>query len=288
METKEKPWARGKQILKLLYEHGPLSSSGLQAIMNPPITKSGVKQALRALKRRRLIVVNQSGLKGFGANFYQLSVTGDTRPEVSKMLTLPLAALEKPQIVNPDMAYSERCAIWSTWFGFMFGEADVARDIHYKSDPSFKMPFSMTSENWRLSPSILMRMPSKDENQIVTVGIDVDKHYYSSDRIVEKLKKIRESKALNGCIYIAPTDIIEATLSNLRDYRNYRSHKLLSHFDDNFFLFSNGQWSVSEKAPVMVNAYAQPVSLYEWMDSLRTANPQKPKELNSKCGGPCG
>lgn len=288
METKEKPWGRGRQILKLLYEHGPLSSRGLQAIMNPPITKSGVKQAIRCLKRRKLIMVNQSGLKSFGANYYQLSVTSETRPEVSRMLGLPMAALEKPQVINPDMGYTQECAVWATWFGIMFDEAKVARDIHYKSDPSFKMPFAMTSVNWRLRPSILMCIPGKVENQIVTVSIDVDKQYPSAERIVEKLKKLRESKALNGCIYIARTDIIAGVLSTLRDYKDHRNRSLLSHFDDNFFLFSNGQWSVSEKAPVMVNAYAQPVSLYEWINNLRTANSQKPKELNSKCGGPCG
>lgn len=287
MSEQIKDHERGPQILNLLYEHGPLTTRGMRMMLTPPITKSGVRQAIRILKRKKLIVSSGQSQDLYGTKFYQISLSHDTRPAISKMIGLPAMSLERPHQRNPDMFHSQECAVWSTWFGWMFSEAKVARDIHYKHDQSFQMPFPIDSTNWSLRPDILMRIPSEDGIRTVTIAIDCEKFHYHSGRQAEKLRRLSKVDFLDGVIYFGSVGSIEGTAKSMFPDRGRARDHVKNCFDKNFFLYSTGAWSMAHKSPIMFDSYLKPISLYDWVQCLRKTDTRPNRKTESELPAYC-
>jgi DNA-binding MarR family transcriptional regulator len=283
-----KPYGRGKQIIRELYENGPLTATGLRCLLQPPISKSGVKQALKVLRQKKLIVTSKSSLELYRKYYYQLSLTGNTRPIIGKILNLPPMALHYPVLHNHDMGNSQDCAIWCNWFGRMFPNSVVARDIHYKSDTSFKMPFAIDSVDWKHRPDMLMRIASQDSKREFTFAIDLHKDWMNHGKWMTKMLKLYNSGAVRGVIYFGPFRSVESLFKYIAHEQKYTQSRINKCFRDNFILLGTGAWSNSESAPVMFGSDGFPVSLREWINTRSKTEEEKPLEPVSKTPASCG
>jgi DNA-binding HxlR family transcriptional regulator len=70
--TIAQPYVRRVQILQALHEYGPLSSSALKEIVNPPMSPRGINTALKRLCDQDLVIRVHGALPIHAGAYYQL------------------------------------------------------------------------------------------------------------------------------------------------------------------------------------------------------------------------
>jgi len=282
LET-EKPYESGKQILKLLHEHGALSNRGiLRTIWPRVVCSSSIRQSVRLLKYKGLIVDRFDSLPQNCGQFHQISLREETKPIIAKMLNVHPAELEERVVRDQELAHSQECAVWCTRFRRDFPEATVLREHHYVKEEEFKNILVLGRDDNHLKPDILMHFPKQNGRSSTTVAVEVERSRKADARLVEKLRKLSTQSCLDGVIYICSTASLLETVRRLYESRvRERAHRI-NHYGDNFFLFSTGQLSVDHWAPVMLNSELKPISFLDWIHFLRTTSDDGRQEANLK------
>ncbi|MEQ1875659.1 MAG: hypothetical protein ABL958_03370 [Bdellovibrionia bacterium] len=277
-----KPYVRRKQIIRALYENGPLSIRGIKCLIEPLISDNGARQSIRLLKQRGLVIPRFSGLPENCANYYQLSLRDDTRPILSKILEVHPLALMEPLINDNELIHSQECAVWTKWFRMMFPDAEVARELQFKKSEMLMRPLMIDYDNRHLIPDIILRMKNKAEDRFTTVAIEVERSRKASYRIAEKLRKLSCETRLDGVIYICANESISETIRHI--YLSNIRHKAsrVKHYGDNFFLFSNGKFSTVHNGPIMFNSELKQLSLFDWINFLVTTKDETRMRANQE------
>ena len=78
------PYDRGKQILKLLALHEPLSVRGLSQMLEPQIDPRRLRDALSRLYAKNLITKRNDRVFGGSGTFYQISRDQKARERISE------------------------------------------------------------------------------------------------------------------------------------------------------------------------------------------------------------
>jgi hypothetical protein len=83
MKERPLPYERGKQILRTLAEHGPLSRRALDEILYPKIDVRRLQDSLRRLYERGLIMKKYDRIFHNAAVYYQIARGPVARREVA-------------------------------------------------------------------------------------------------------------------------------------------------------------------------------------------------------------
>lgn len=262
------PYSRRLDVLRVLLEHGALSSRGMREIIVPTISERALQYATKRLRDHKFIIRRMDYLPENVGYFFQLSQRKKYREQVSQLLGVTAESLWKPKIRNQELFHSEECAIWKHRLKQMFPNAQLIRDIDIPADPRMDRVLLPLKRKFRLLPDLILRLPKLNGNGDINVAIEIEKTRKSNRRLLIKFNKLASGTRLDGVIYINDNDALAETLRKVYCANTLKSAPRISHYGNNFMLFSNGQYATGATEPKMFNAALQNVSLREWIHFL--------------------
>ena len=259
---------RQLQIVRALYENGPLSLRALQQLIDPPIALRRLQDAAKRLHEGGLVVRRHTGLPPNTGHFIQLCARNDRRELLADLLNVDRDALQVPHFRGQELCHSEACAIWVCRFRQLFPDARFIREHEYSRCSIASRILLSSGADHELRPDFLMRFPRADGKSFVNVGVEVERSRKTDDRLERKLKILATQTLLDGVIYLCDGANITEALRNIYNSRVVSKALRIGHYGANFLLISDGSMTTHGQEPRMVNAKLETVSLAAWIHFL--------------------
>ena len=240
-----KPYSRGPEILRMLYNHGPMSIRGLNRIIPGKMDYRRIADALARLHEGGFVVRRFDSLPKNAGHFYQLSHRKEIRAELAKVVGVPEDQLRAPQIRDQELYHSQACAIWAERFKASYPEARVIRDFQIRRDEEAQNILLNKPHAPDLIPDILIFFPKRQYEERVVIAVEIERSRKSNERVVEKLWRISTQCRLDGVLYVCDYQSITDVYRHLYNTRvrekflriNYRKNYLMFGRDD-YLLFN--------------------------------------------------
>src|SRR5277367_5910845 len=127
---------RGREIVRLLHRHGPLTPGSLMVMMEPKITRRRLNDAIRRLADKHLLYKRRISVYGDKNHFYQIDRHSSARMSCAQILDPSTQEpLQKPIYLIHNPFHSEFCALWTARLERLFPEAKVLRKFESVKDP---------------------------------------------------------------------------------------------------------------------------------------------------------
>lgn len=269
------PHGRGPQILKVLAEHGPLSTRGLLEILAPQTNATRLREVLQRLQRKKFVLKMFDKHFGGTGVFYKITQSDEYWPEIAKIVDCNPKLLFQPQFRKAELIHSERCAVWVEKLKQLLPDAQMIRDYMISSSESAKACLQSYGDDKELLPDILAILPSHAGNKPVNIAFEIERTIKSGRRITHKLKKYCNESKLDGVIYICEDTAIAKRVRTI--YRNHilKDALTINNYGDNFILFQDSVDASDLAHAKTYNSALMPVNLYSWFQQLLRYVPDK-------------
>lgn len=268
MRQPNTPHGRGPQILKTLVQHGPLSTRGLSVVLEPPIFRVRLFEALERLCRRRLVVRLHPNLFRGAAVYYQINQRRKFWPEIAAIVGCSENRLHQPHFRSKELHHSEACAVWSVHFQKLFPNAAILRDYEIPSSKVALSLLSVTSDDRDFLPDLLLMLPNQECNGLVSVAIEVERFVKSENRLKLKLKKFANESYVDGVIYLCANDGIVDNLRRIYNISTKPQALRVNNYGDNFILFQDDIFEAKIPQLNLQNAAEKETEIRCWMRQL--------------------
>lgn len=263
---------RGKQILRLLYEHGPMSVRGLSAVLEPKIHPRRLRRALQRLGNSGMIE------KRFDSMFRGAGVFYDIAEEYK----IPRS------IRRPELLHSETCAVWAERLKRMFPNALIIRDYHLRGRKDAERALIAEGSELERLPDLLLLAPCEHSKYPVAVAFEIERTHKSASRLVEKLKKYARGSKLDGVVYLCPKGSIGRRVRTIFESRVLAKAHLIKQYGNHFLLFSEGISGDYNDSLTIQNVSGDDVSLQDWMQVLKRIPPHSRRDSSFTAGASSG
>lgn len=280
MSEKIKSGQRGTQIMRILYEHGPLSIAGIQKVIAPAMSARRMQDAIRRLAVRGLIVPRFSALPKNAAHYYQLSQAEEKRQRIGEMLNVQPESILQHRFRNQELEHSELCATWSHRLKQLFPIAKVLREHEYsRNEDAVRTLFSMESDR-EFRPDLLILLPAAGSKKIIGVAVEIERSAKTHVRLARKLKKFASQSLFGGVLYACSRDsIVEALRQVYRSKVLAKAHRI-SHYGANFLVFAGNDPCTEAGEPQTYNSELKLISLKQWIHFLATTELRARRDAN--------
>ena len=205
------PYERGKQVLKILAEYGPLSRRALHTLLEPGLEDRRLRDCLQRLCERGLLTKKYDRIFQNSHNaalYYQIARNPHARRNVASLIGITPDQLDVPGPKHQALIHWEECALWADQFKRKFPQAKVLRENQFFGDPVIQNILKNKDNPFETNPDLLILHPSPADDDPTAVAVEIEKNRKSSKRIFNKLKKYASATLLDGVIYICDTDAI--------------------------------------------------------------------------------
>jgi len=265
---KPKPHSRRSDVLRLLVEHGIMSSSAVQSCLVPPIEPRRFREVIARLKRYGWLQSKQQYGATHGPLYYFVSTKSPARRGVADHLGISVDEIRPPFFRRPDLIHSDHCALWKEFLKRRFKNVLLLRDheFHYL-DVGNKLLMSHREDN-DLNPDLLMIFRRPGFSRPVSIAVEIERSIKGPARLARKLTKYASETYLDGIIYFCEAEVRQVKIKESFKSNVLSSTNRVSHFGENFALLSDSTFSGFDRDPEMFNSCGERVSLDHWVNTL--------------------
>lgn len=255
-----------KEILTLLKDHSPLTLEMLQMMIEPPIQKKNLRQAIGILKNKGLVDMVVGDQKTF---FYQLHQAQPTRREIADMLGCDESNTVRPLLRHQDWVHNEWGEFWALILKRAFPDVEIIREHDIDSHNLAKNILQQNGRALDLMPDLLLMFPKSPTHEKISVAFEIERTRKSDSRILNKLKTYIYETHLDGVIYVCESGRLSETIRQLYQKKTLEKAHKKRGYSDNYFLFSDSMSAGASPLASFYNANGQPTSLINWCHKLR-------------------
>ncbi len=282
METKNRIKPRGKDILSLLLNHGPLSFSAITKMLIPQMKKKKLKKCLLKLKRQGYI---STRLVGDTKTFYQLSQRQSNRIKTAKFLNCLPSNLVQPTFRHQYWIHTECCEFWIFHLSQAFPEAEIIREVDFYDSSVAQRIMLIDKKDFELRPDFLLIFPKTDNTERVSVAVEIERIRKSNRRLIDKLNKYTNKTIIDGLIYICESENLSETIRLLYKNKIVDKSYRVKHYSENFFLFSDAINTHDNPLERLYNSEQNPVNIVPWINYLKSTKRNFRRDHNFPYGG---
>ncbi|MCB0415120.1 MAG: hypothetical protein KDD50_12350 [Bdellovibrionales bacterium] len=264
-----KPKGRTPQVIKALYDYGPLDVEVLTNILEPEIKMRRTQDCLYRLVNRGLVIRCNKIQNTFAKNYFQLCASKVAKIEISKILNCDQKDLNIPNFRAHDIEHSIACAYWSNYFEKHFPKAKSIRDFHISSDSKI-MDHLMMNQDVEFYPDITVSFKSETTNDFITIAVEIEKTPKTRKRIFHKLNKFSTRSYVDGVIYICPNHALIDLVGGVYSDRIKTTARRIRQYGEYFLMFTNSFTPSIDANVKMFSSTGQNINLQNWINILET------------------
>jgi len=268
---------RGKEILKLVRDHAPITLDMIHRMLSGSMLKRNIRKALRVLRDKKLIEAVHADAH---RTYYQISQSLQSRVVSSEILDCGKEEMEQKLLRRQDWFHNQWCEYWALSIKRQFPETEIIRESTIGGSELAKNVLQVSAEEFDLLPDLLIRFPSPDGNPSTFVAFEIERTRKSNRRILRKLKRYLNETKIDGLVYICDNGRLSETIRDLYRTRSVDRSNRTNHYAMNFFLFSDVLDGGGPDLVRLINANAEQVSFQNWCKHLRSTKWTKRRDDN--------
>lgn len=258
---------RGRDILRIISDHGPLSIELLHRMITPQMSKKNLRKSLQVLRKKNLI---ESALSSAQSTFYMTAQGLKSRTQSSDRLDRKPEDLQQPLLRRQDWFHNQWCEYWILTMKRQFPKAEFIRERSIGSHQIAMNVLKITKQDFDLRPDFLLRLPNQDTAESTYLAFEIERTRKSNDRLIRKFRKYMDGTHIDGLIYICDTGRLSETIRLLYANRLVAHSQRQKRFGENFFLFSDSLDGGGPQLPRLFNASGKLTSFENWCGYLES------------------
>lgn len=263
-------------MLGAIHKLGPSTISMIQIFTG--IEKENLRHAIGILRRKGLVDMLSGDQNTF---FYQLNQSFAARNASAAKLKMAPDDLKKPLLRRQDRYHNQWCEYWSWMLRSAFPNAKVVRDYDLGSDEVARNILMLDAFDADLLPDFLVMLPIND-NSNVTIAFEIERTRKSEKRLIKKFRRYMEETRLDGVVYVCDSGRLAETLRAIYETKLVDKAERIHNYVHNFLLFSDSFSAGSRPLETFFNVNGDPVSLFDWCNTLCTSTRTKRREADFK------
>lgn len=277
--TKTKQPKRGKEILWLIKESGPLTIDLLFRMLTPSMSKKNIRKSLQILRDKNLIEVVQSTTQ---INFYMVAQGPASRIKSAEVLGCHPDEIKQPFLRKQDWFHNQWCEYWILNMKRSFPGVKIVREGEINSDQIAMNVLGIKNHDFDLRPDFLLMIPKTQTTEAVNLAFEIERTRKSEQRLIRKFKKYMGETSLDGLIYICDTGRLSETIRLLYQNKLMARSQRQKRFGENFFVFSDTLDGGGPRLSRLFNACGKPTTFEKWCGYLTSTNwtKRRDEELN--------
>jgi hypothetical protein len=270
MTTKElKQPKRGKEILCLIKESGPLTTDLLFRMLTPSMSKKNIRKSLQVLRDKNLIEVVQSTTQ---ITFYMVAQGPASRAKSAQILKCHPDEIKQPLLRKQDWFHNQWCEYWIMNMKRQFFNADIVREGEINSDHMAMNILGLRNQDFDLRPDFLLMIPKTETTEAVNLAFEIERTRKSEQRLIRKFKKYMGETSLDGLIYICDSGRLSETIRLLYQTKLLTRSQRQKRFGENFFVFSDSLDGGGPMLSRLFNACGKPTTFEKWCGYLTSTS----------------
>lgn len=260
---------RGSQILRLLFEHGPLSPTTLRNVIEPPMSQRKMSEAIFRLKDLGLVRKRHSSISDKNNHYVELSQKQDSKRILKALLDVKEADLKKIPGGTEALEHWQDCVLWAKHFQTILGQAKIVHDFQMCRSPEIRKLFRLSEKaKYHAYPDLLILL-EKDDGGVCTIAVEVERTEKKGFRIIRKLKTLAMTSEIDGVLYICQTPRVAQKISRIYtthvEPRAYR----IERYVDQFLMISDGTINRENGMIKTTDLKGSGINPVAWMMKLR-------------------
>lgn len=277
IETKQPK--RGKAILKIIKDHGPLSIDLLQKMVQPEMSKKNLRKSLKALRCKDLIELAQSTTQ---LTYYMTAQGPVSRSMSAEILDCAPEDIKQPLLRKQDWYHNQWCEYWILNMQRQLPQARIIRENSLNSHEVAMNILQIKKQDYDLRPDFLLMIPKTDTTESVNIAFEIERTRKSDDRLVRKFRKYMDGTYIDGLIYICDSGRLSEAIRLLYQSKLVTSTTRQKRFGENFFLFSDLLDGGGPMLSRLFNACGKPTSFENWCGYLASTKWTKRRDEEFK------
>lgn len=268
----------GKEVLRLLGDHSPITMEMLRMMIEPPPPKKSLRKTVGVLRKAGLVDM----LVGDGQTFfYQLHQSLPNRTRAASKFADDKPIPQRRLLRKQEWVHNQWCEYWALTIKRAFPKAQIVREHDANSDQIASNILLHDGTDLDLTPDLLLLFPTEKADQHkVSVALEIERTRKTDARIQRKLKKYIYETHLDGLIYICDSGRLSETIRLFYQQKTLeRAHKKCG-YADNFFLFSDAMSAASNPLATFYTASGKEAALDRWIHTLRATKPTLRRDIN--------
>jgi len=258
---------RGKEVLGLIKDHGPLSIDLLYRMVEPQMSKQALRKSLQILKIKNLIEPLQSNAQ---ITFYMAAQSLVSRKVSAEILGCTPDEIKQPLLRRQDWFHNQWCEYWIMNMKRQLPESKVIREGEVGSDQVAMNILQISTRDFDLRPDFLLMLPKSETTDAVHLAFEIERTRKSDERLIRKLRKYMDGTHIDGLIYICDSGRLSETIRLLYQNKLLAQSQRQKRFDENFFLFSDSLDGGGPKLTRLFNACGKLTSFENWCGYLES------------------
>lgn len=259
---------RARQILTLLKDQGPLPSSALQLLVQPPIKKRKLRLAISRLLKNKMIELRPVKFTGYVLRYYQIHQSSKSRKNVAKLLGCNENELSQTFYRHREYLHNDGVSLLATKLLKLFPEVDLIRDfkLYLHKDALRILQYDENIDDQK--PDILLRFKNGTTQNDVWVAVELEKFRKDDRRLILKLRKFAAKSHVDGVIYFCDTKRIESAIASTFDKYVSGWARRISSYKNNFVLLGDSDLVMNGSIENLLKLDQETVSLKQWISTL--------------------
>lgn len=277
-ETTKQP-KRGKDVLRIVSDHGPLSIELLHRMITPQMSKKALRKSLQVLRKKNLIETARSTTQ---STFYMTAQGLRSRTQAAYELDCEPGDLKQPLLRRQDWFHNQWCEYWILNMKRQMPESKVIREGEIGSNQVAMNVLQINTIDFDLRPDFLLMLPKSEKTNAVHLAFEIERTRKSDERLIRKLRKYLDGTHIDGLIYICDTGRLSETIRILYQSKLHAHSQRQKRFGENFFLFSDSLDGGGPQLPRLFNSSGKLTSFEKWCGYLESTKWTKRRDEDLK------
>jgi hypothetical protein len=260
---------RGKEILWLIKESGPLTIDLLFRMLTPSMAKQNIRKALQVLRDKNLIEVVQSTTQ---ITFYMIAQGPASRMKSADILKCHPDEIKQPLLRKQDWFHNQWCEYWILNMKRYFPDSKIVREGEINSDQIAMNVLGLKNQDFDLRPDFLLMIPKTETTEAVHLAFEIERTRKSEQRLIRKFKKYMGETGIDGLIYICDSGRLSETIRLLYQTKLVDRSQRQKRFGENFFVFSDSLDGGGPMLSRLFNACGKPTTFEKWCGYLTSTS----------------
>lgn len=254
---------RGPDVLRVLKDHGQLSISTLEKMIEPKMRKKKLRRALARLLDKGLIERRKSD-----RTYYFISQAPFARRACSNLLGGQPDDFLQPLLKRSDWHHQELCEYWAFILKGIFPQAAIVRDREILSHELATDIMMADRDGYDLFPDLLLIFSRESFERTVSFAVEIERTRKSNKRLMRKLKTYATQTHVDALLYVCDSGRLADTIRMLYEKLQQAGYNRGRHYSEFYFLFSDAIDTAIEPLDRIFSAHGRRVKLDEWIRPL--------------------